>query len=121
MSLTMSEVVAQTLVQIEKYPSLEDWWRVCVLTPFMKTFVPEILALILIEGGILYTRNWLAALLCFFIIISKVYRIFIALSTTLMHGFLILQTRESYLNGIAFGVNQERERADALENSRNTC
>jgi hypothetical protein len=75
--------------QIQKYNSLDDWWEKCIFTPVMRVFWPQIIVLALIEVVICHTGNWLAALLCLAIIVSKIYSTISLLGNNLMHGYLV--------------------------------
>jgi len=91
------------LQQIDQYPSLNEWWHNHVVSPVIKSFIPQCIALCIVLFCILYVHNWIAAMLCFVILVSKIYRMFISLSINLMHGYLTVQIRESYNRGVVDG------------------
>jgi|ERR1017187_5706719 hypothetical protein len=75
--------------QIQTFESLDDWWKQCIFTPVMRVFWPQLVALVLVEIVICHTGNWLAALLCLAIIVSKIYSTVSLLGNNLMHGYLV--------------------------------
>ena len=91
------------LEQIQKYPTLEDWWYNSIVWPVFKMAIPQCIALFLLESVILYVHNWLAALFCAVLIILKIYGVMLTISINLMYGFMAMQIRESYNKGVEDG------------------
>ena len=95
MSEVMAEKIAKLAQDIQQFKSLDEWWTKCVYTPIMKSFWPEMIALLVIECVIIHTHNWVAALLCFGLMVSKIYNTVSSLTHNLLHGFLVLQNQKS--------------------------
>lgn len=100
MATNITATTKAIIDQIDKFPTLDDWWTACILTPEIKVFLPQLFALLLLESAIFYIHDWLAAILCFMIIISKIYNFIASLAIKLTQGYLLLQIRDSYNKGI---------------------
>jgi hypothetical protein len=94
------------LQQIDQFPSLDDWWHKHVFMPAMKQFFPQFIALLVLEGGIIYVHNWIAAFLGFVIIATKIYRTLTLMSVNMMTAYLITQIRAAYQYGIIVGESK---------------
>jgi hypothetical protein len=91
------------LAEIDKYPTLNEWWNNRIIMPIVKTVVPQCIALGIIFGGMLYVHDWLASAFCMAFIVSKIYQGFISVSVHFVYGYLTVQVRESYHKGVADG------------------
>ena len=89
--------------QIEQYANLEEWWKECVFKQLVPAAIIQVAALLVVEGGILFVHNWIAAFLGAVIIGSKIYGTLKNLSLNLMYGFMMLQIRDSFVEGVAVG------------------
>lgn len=94
---------SELLAQIDKFPTLEDWWREKVFSPTMKKFFPQLIVLIALNCLILFTRDFLAAFLCFAIIVGLSYNTLTMLSVNMMSAQIITQIRTSFQLGVLVG------------------
>jgi hypothetical protein len=92
--------------QIEQYSNLKELWKECVFNQLIPSAVIQIVALVLVECGILYVHNWLAAFLGAVIIGTKIFETLKQLSLNLMYGFMMLQIRDSFVKGLTAGRNE---------------
>ena len=96
----------ELLRQIDEFPSIEMWWRDKIFLPAFKNFVPQFLALLLLNIAIIYTHNWLAAFLCFVLNITRMYRMIVMLSMNMVHAQLICQIRAAFIKGVEVGESK---------------
>jgi hypothetical protein len=96
----------ELLKQIDAFPSLDVWWNEKVLIPTLHQFMPQFLALLIVEIMILYTRNWIAALLGAVVIVTKTYQTTIMLSVNKLNAVLVLKIRDSFNKGIELGESK---------------
>jgi hypothetical protein len=91
------------LEQIDQYPSLDEWWHDAVFVPTLRHFTPQFIALIFLEGCILYTHNWLASFICGVMIVTNAHRTLTMMSVKMVHAYLICQVRDAHVKGIEIG------------------
>ena len=94
------------LTQIDLYPSLDEWYQERIAKPTLKRIVPQFISLLLLNAGIVYIGDWLAAFICFSFIILLAYNTLISNATILIHAILLMQIRSSYIAGLNDGKNK---------------
>jgi len=82
----------------------------------MHKSIPQLLALFVLECGILYTHNWIAAFLCAVIIVSKIYNTITMMSVIMVSAYLTSQIREAFNKGYDAGQETDEKETTTATN-----